>query len=136
MKTITREELKAKLDRSENVKLIMTMNDSAFDWLHIPGSLHFERAADAVKRLNPDDEVVVYCTNPLCYYSIQAYHQLHSKGFTNVARYSGGLLDWQDAGYPLEGSLTQSKNPAAAAPSAASLRDTPESWGPRWRPRH
>ena len=105
MKTITREELKAKLDRGENVKLVMTMSDTAYDWLHIPGSLHFGKVADAVQQLSPDDEVVVYCTNPLCYYSIQAYHLLRSKGFTKVERYAGGLMDWQDAGYPLEGSL-------------------------------
>jgi rhodanese-related sulfurtransferase len=105
MKTIAREELKAKLDRGDNVKLVMTMSDGAYNWLHIPGSLHFERMTDAIKQLNPNDEVVVYCTNPLCYYSIQAYHLLRGKGFTKVARYAGGLMDWQDAGYPLEGSL-------------------------------
>jgi rhodanese-related sulfurtransferase len=105
MKTITREELKAKLDHGENVKLVMTMSDTAYDWLHIPGSLHFDRISDAVRRLNPDDEVVVYCTNPECYCSTQAYHMLRGRGFTNVARYAGGLIDWQDAGYPVEGSL-------------------------------
>ena len=105
MKTIARDELKAKLDRGENVKLVMTMNKTAYSWLHIPGSLNFEHIADAFQQLNPDDEVVVYCTNPLCYYSIQAYHMLRGKGFRHVERYAGGLMDWQDAGYPLEGSL-------------------------------
>jgi len=105
MKTITREELKAKLDRGEDVKLVMTMNDTAFDWLHIPGSLHFERASDAVARLDPDDEIVVYCSSPWCYYSLQAYQALRSKGFKKVYRYAGGLMDWQEAGYPLEGRL-------------------------------
>lgn len=107
MKTITREELKAKLDRGEDLKLVMTMSDSAYDWLHIPGSLHFDRISDIVNQLDRDDDIVVYCSNPLCYYSIQAYHLLRSKGFAKVRRYAGGLLDWQDAGYPLEGSLAQ-----------------------------
>jgi rhodanese-related sulfurtransferase len=107
MKTITREELKAKLNRGENIKLVMTMSEGAYDWLHIPGSLHFERMRDAVDRLDPNDEIVVYCSNPLCYYSIQAYHLLRSAGFTKVMRYAGGLMDWQDAGYPLEGRLVQ-----------------------------
>ena len=107
MKTITREELKARLDRGEDLKLVMTMSDAAYDWLHIPGSLHFERASDIVEQLDRGDEIVVYCSNPLCYYSIQAYHSLRSKGFTRVARYAGGLLDWQEAGYPLEGSLVR-----------------------------
>ena len=107
MKTITREELKARLDRGEDLKLVMTMSGAAYDWLHIPGSLHFEQASDIVEQLDRGDEIVVYCSNPLCYYSIQAYHLLRSKGFTSVARYAGGLLDWQDAGYPLEGSLAR-----------------------------
>ena len=107
MKTITREELKARLDRGEDLKLVMTMSDAAYDWLHIPGSLHFERASDIVEQLDRGDEIVVYCSNPLCYYSIQAYHLLRSRGFTRVARYAGGLLDWQEAGYPLEGSLAR-----------------------------
>jgi rhodanese-related sulfurtransferase len=107
MKTIAREELKAKLDRGEDLKLVMTMSDFAYDWLHIPGSLHFERMSDIVNQLDRDDEIVVYCSNPLCYYSIQAYHLLRSKGFTKVRRYAGGLLDWQDAGYPLAGSLAR-----------------------------
>ena len=107
MKTITREELKARLDRGEDVKLVMTMSDTAYDWLHIPGSLHFERISDLVDHLDRSDNIVVYCTNPLCYYSLQAYYALRNKGFTKVARYAGGLLDWQDAGYPLEGSLAR-----------------------------
>ena len=115
MRTVTREELKAKLDRGEDLKLVMTMSDTAYDWLHIPGSLHFERASDIVKRLNRNDEIVVYCSNPLCYYSIQAYHLLRSKGFTRVARYAGGLSDWQDAGYPLEGSLARHRKHASLA---------------------
>ena len=44
---------------------------------------------------------------PVCYYSIQTYHMLRGKGFTKVARDASGLMDWQDAGYPLEGSLAQ-----------------------------
>ncbi len=30
---------------------------------------------------------------------------LAERGYRNVRRYSGGLLDWEDAGLPLEGAF-------------------------------
>lgn len=30
---------------------------------------------------------------------------LDARGFKRVRRYAGGLEDWEDAGYPLEGRL-------------------------------
>ncbi|MEJ2710109.1 MAG: rhodanese-like domain-containing protein [Anaerolineales bacterium] len=107
MKTIAREELKAKLDRGENVKLIMALGQNAFTKVHIPGSLNFDDIKEAAKQLSPTEEVVVYCTTQACRASIQAYQVLHSLGFNKIYRYSGGLEEWSNAGYPLEGSLVQ-----------------------------
>lgn len=53
--------------------------------------------------LGEDDEIVVYCSNDPCVDSEFAYHGLVRAGYTNVRRYSDGLLDWQEAGFPLEG---------------------------------
>ena len=41
IKTIEREELKAKLDRGDDFKLIMAMHEWGFRAAHIPGSLHY-----------------------------------------------------------------------------------------------
>ena len=103
MRTIDREELKAKIDRGDDFKLLMTMNKWAFQAIHIPSSLNIYDPEDAFKILSPDDEIVVYCTNPSCIASIHAYHALESAGFKNIRRYPGGVEDWRDAGYPLEG---------------------------------
>ena len=39
MQTISSAELKEKLDRGDDFKLVMTMNEQAFHKAHIPGSL-------------------------------------------------------------------------------------------------
>lgn len=109
MKTINREMLKTKLDRNERMNLIMTMGHIAYDMAHIPGSQQFENLSDAVEKLNPSDEVIVYCSSEYCHASYTAYEMLRSHGFQNVYRYAGGLEDWQNAGYPIEGQLAASR---------------------------
>jgi rhodanese-related sulfurtransferase len=101
--TISRDELKAKLDRGEDFKLIMALNRWAFEAKHIPGSLHFDTPAELYAAVRPEDEVVVYCSQVDCLSSVALYRDLLRHGYRNVRRYSGGLLDWEDAGLPLEG---------------------------------
>jgi rhodanese-related sulfurtransferase len=103
IRTISRDELKARLDRGDPVKLIMALNRWAFDAKHIPGSLHFDTPAELYAAVDPDDEVVVYCSHVDCLSSVALYRDLVRRGYRNVRRYSGGLLEWEDAGLPLEG---------------------------------
>jgi rhodanese-related sulfurtransferase len=121
MNIMKREELKVKLDRGDDVKLIMALGRRAYENMHIPGSLNFASMLEAVNNLHPDDEVVVYCSNPACAASINAYRILVSYGFKRVYRYAGGLAEWQEAGYPLEGLMVQPPElrPDFAAPSLA-----------------
>jgi rhodanese-related sulfurtransferase len=103
IRTIGREELKAKLDRGDDFKLIMALNRWAYDAKHIPGSLHFDTPDELYTAVQPEDEVIVYCSNVDCLSSVALYRDLVARGYRNVRRYSGGLLDWEDAGLPLEG---------------------------------
>ena len=103
METIDREELKAKLDRGDDFKLVMTLNQWAFEAAHIPGSINVTSPADATEALDPEDEIVVYCSDAACAGSQLAYRALKTGGYERVRRYSGGLSDWLAAGYPLEG---------------------------------
>ena len=103
IRTIGREELKARLDTGEDVKLIMALNRWAFDAKHIPGSLHFDTPEDLYAAVRPEDDVVVYCSHVDCLSSVALYRELVKRGYRNVRRYAGGLLDWEDAGLPLEG---------------------------------
>jgi rhodanese-related sulfurtransferase len=108
--TIGRGELKAKLDRGDPFKLIMALNRWAYDSKHIPGSLHFDTPAELFAAVRPEDEVVVYCSNVDCLSSVALYRDLVRRGYHNVRRYSGGLLDWEDAGLPLEGEFAMARS--------------------------
>jgi len=103
IKTIEREELKEKLDRGDDFKLVMSLHDWAFRAKHIPGSIHFHTVEDALEGLDKDEEIVVYCSDVACVASQFAYRGLVDHGYTNVRRYAGGLADWDSAGLPLEG---------------------------------
>jgi rhodanese-related sulfurtransferase len=103
IRTISRAELKTKLDRGDDLKLIMALNRWAFDAKHIPGSIHFDTPDELYKAVQPGDEIVVYCSNVDCLSSVALYRDLVKRGYGKVRRYSGGLLEWEDAGLPLEG---------------------------------
>jgi len=111
MRQISRTELKEKIDRWDNLKLVFTLGEWQYDAAHIPGSLNLPcsprlyESEDALKDLDRDDEIVVYCSNEACPASVMAYKFLENKGYKNVRRFSGGLYEWEDAGYPLVGEL-------------------------------
>lgn len=103
IETIERDELRAKLDRGDAFRLVMTLDDWAFHAKRIPGSIHFPSIEDALEALDKHEEIVVYCSDPACVASQFAYRGLVERGYTNVRRYQGGLADWEAAGLPLEG---------------------------------
>jgi rhodanese-related sulfurtransferase len=103
IKLISHNELKEKLDRGDDFKLVMTYHEWAYRAMHIPGSINIYTKEDALAVLDPSDEIVVYCTNVRCQASVKAVRILVSHGLKNVRRYAGGLQDWEQAGYPLEG---------------------------------
>lgn len=107
MNIISREELRERLNRGDDIKLIMALDKYAFERMHIPGSLHFENLVEARDQLDPDDEIIVYCSNPACPASVNAYYVLHTLGFKRLSRYAGGIAQWQEAGYPLEGTMVR-----------------------------
>ena len=102
MNVITREELRRKMERGDEFKLVMTLSAFAYDAKHIPSSRHFETIGEALAELDPADEIVVYCADVYCASSIYAYRRLEQAGYTRVRRYAGGVADWEEAGYPLE----------------------------------
>ena len=105
MNLISREELKQKLDLGDKFKLVNALGEWEFNAKHIPGSINISKIDDAKKILNPSDEIIIYCSNPSCIASIIGYQALTRMGYKNVRRYAGGIEDWEEAGYPLEGSF-------------------------------
>ena len=102
MNLISRDELREKLDRGDEFKLVMTLPEFSYRAKHIPASLHFETLDDAIAALDPEEEIVVYCADAHCSASMYAYRLLEEAGYTRVRRYAGGIADWEAAGYPVE----------------------------------
>ena len=96
MKLITREELRRKLERGDEFKLVMTLSALAYRSKHIPSSWYFETIGEALAALDPTEEIVVYCADVHCAASIYAYHRLERAGYTRVRRYAGGVADWEE----------------------------------------
>ncbi|MHA2090661.1 MAG: rhodanese-like domain-containing protein [Candidatus Kariarchaeaceae archaeon] len=105
MDTISRDDLKARMDRGDDFKLVMVLGLWHFHAKRIPGSIHVGTPEEAVKLLNKEDDIVVYCSTEECVASQVAYQVLIKNGYTKVKRYSGGIHDWEEADLPLEGEM-------------------------------
>ena len=103
MWTIDRQELRAKLDARQDIKLVMTVGGWTFRSRHIPGSLSFPSPRYALQELRRDDEIILYSTGHARQDTRAAADALLAHGYRNVRCYVGGLTDWEDAGYPVEG---------------------------------
>lgn len=103
MNKITSQELKNCLEQKQDVQVIMALNSSAFQKMHIPGSIQFDDLRAAAQKLSREQDVVIYCSNPACPASYRAYYFLRSLGFQKLFRLEGGLEEWVKSGYPVEG---------------------------------
>ena len=103
-KTITREELKARLNRQDDFLLVNVLAPEYFNQVHIPNSLNVpvdDLEGRALELWENDDDIVVYCSSLTCGASPRAARILEELGFTNVADFEGGLADWEEADFPL-----------------------------------
>ena len=100
---IDREELKEKLDRGHDFRLVMCLDEWAYCACHIPNSLRIGTAKEALNKLDPHDEIVLYDSGPQCPGSRMVCRILKARGYERVRRYAGGLEEWESAYYHLEG---------------------------------
>ena len=104
---IDREELKEKLDRGDDFKLVMVLGEWEYRAKRIPGSLRISTPEKGLEVLDPDDEIVLYDSGPACPASRMVCRLLKAHGFGQVRRYAAGLEGWESAGYPLVGEHVQ-----------------------------
>jgi rhodanese-related sulfurtransferase len=113
---ITRDELKARLDRKERFALVEALPAKYYLDCHLPGAINLPH--DQVDALAPAllvDKaipVVVYCASGPCRNSGIAADRLIALGYRDVRDYHEGKEDWVDAGLPTE------SGPAAASRAA------------------
>ena len=62
--TISREDLKAKMDRGDNLVLIEVLPEMMYRQAHLPGAVRFPNL-DAVMKAVPDKDafIITYCSN-------------------------------------------------------------------------
>jgi rhodanese-related sulfurtransferase len=102
MDLISTQELKEKLDRGDDFKLVMALGEWEYNAKHIPGSLRVSTVEEALEALDPKDEIVLYDSGPRCPASRMACRVLKHHGYQRLRRYAGGLEEWEKAGYALE----------------------------------
>ena len=68
IKTITRDELKQKIDRKDDFVLVETLPATAYHHAHLPGAINLPPdrvTSDAMKVIpNKSADIVVYCASP------------------------------------------------------------------------
>lgn len=120
---ITTEELKALVDKGENMVIVDTMPfEDSYKKAHVPSAVQFlfpipdmnewnaeetagKSEADYEALLGPDKDklIVVYCGFVKCTRSHNGAVWAKKLGYNNVKRYSGGIFAWKGAGYAAEG---------------------------------
>ena len=106
VRTISREELKKKLDRGEGVVVVETLGPAHYEDAHLPGAINIPHTEvdELAPALLPDKtaSIVVYCSNRACQNSPRAARRLEALGYGNVYDYEEGKQDWIGAGLPTE----------------------------------
>ena len=105
--TVTAEEVKQFYD--DGVVIVDVRNSRLYARRHIPGAHHLdlkhaytEESLAAVA--SKDEPLVIYCSGVKCARSYRASEKAVSWGYTKVYYFRGGIVDWRDAGYPMESS--------------------------------
>lgn len=85
--------------------VINVLDRSLYDDCHIPGSIQvdFDKVEAYVSKLSKELPIIVYCSNYACMTSHFVVKRLSEKGYTHACVYSGGMAEWFQAGYPVEG---------------------------------
>lgn len=110
------EELKSWVDSKKDMIVIDTMPADFYAKGHIPGALNAELPKTGLKDatedqkkafealLGPDKNktIVVYCGFTACGRSHAGAVLAKELGYTNVVRYPGGIIGWQDSQYETE----------------------------------
>lgn len=111
MNTITAEKLKSLIESGEDIILINVLGPDSFRKCHIKSSRNIpihEREAflNEIQNLDQNKKIILYCANYSCPASRNAYsalETLESFDTSNVFAYEGGIEEWVEKKYPVEG---------------------------------
>ncbi len=115
MDTITRPELKAKIDSQKRFSLIDAREREEFDKAHLPGAermgpVDAPRAA-AHRIPNKSSDIVIYCGGGACEASRAVAAELAAQDYEQVRIYEGGIKDWVKAKFATEATVALHPKP-------------------------
>jgi len=105
-KTITREQIKHKIDSAEPITIVEALPEKYFQAEHLPGAINIphNEVREKASEMLPDKNafIVVYCSNTECQNSRIATNTLQQMGYTNAHEYVEGKQHWLEARLPVE----------------------------------
>lgn len=104
---VTAEKVKALYDAG--VPIVDVRNPRLYARRHIPDAHHLDlKDAYTEKSLSgvakKDEPLVIYCSGVKCNRSSRASERAVTWGYSKVKYFRGGIVEWRDAGYPVEAS--------------------------------
>jgi rhodanese-related sulfurtransferase len=104
VREISRDELMHKFHTGQPFVLVDVLPHEHFTRVHLPGAVNVP--LNTLRELAPllfgkNDQIIVYCANFQCTASPTAAKLLMQLGFTDVLDFAGGILDWEEGGFPV-----------------------------------
>ncbi len=112
---ISRHEIKAKLDEKRAFLLVDVLPAEFYEEVHLPGAVndcvYNVTFLDQMRELVPDKDtpIILYGSGPKNLASTTAAEKLLTAGYLQVYDYRGGIEDWRDAGFSVEGNRREEK---------------------------
>ncbi|MFH2028832.1 MAG: rhodanese-like domain-containing protein [Nanoarchaeota archaeon] len=104
MKSMTVDELKDKIDNGHDFKLIDARTEQEYEEGHIRDAflMPYDEIGDMhdILYADKDEDIIVYCRTDNR--SRVATSTLIGLGYTNVSFVLGGMIEWEQKGYPVQ----------------------------------
>ncbi|MEX0849055.1 MAG: rhodanese-like domain-containing protein [Candidatus Dependentiae bacterium] len=102
---ISADDLKAKMAASQDLLVINVLSEKWYQDCHIAGSINvpLDKLIYEMQDWDRSTDIVVYCALDACDAGEKAYILLRCMGFEHVVDYPGGIKDWFQLGYPIQG---------------------------------
>jgi rhodanese-related sulfurtransferase len=117
MHTISRDELRERIERNDAFALIEVLPPQNYETAHLPGAMNIPLGndfRDRVEQTFPDRglTIVVYCRDNESAASPHAAKELEAMGYIDVWLYAGGKSDWSQGGLHFDSSSPEARQAA------------------------
>lgn len=106
IQTISKEELREKIEKDEPFHLVDVRDTPDFEKEHIVGAVHLlipeMTPENLASRFPKNDVIITYSEDRSCPAKRIAAQKFYEAGFPRVFAYEGSWKEWKQAGYPVE----------------------------------